>query len=622
MYPSGMTESAPIRPVRLLSEEVANQIAAGEVVERPASVLKELVENSLDAGARRISVEVEAGGHRLIRVVDDGAGLSQDDLLMTLERHATSKVAATQDLDAVTTLGFRGEAIPSIAAVSRFTMRSRRAQDDVGSEVFVRGGSLREVKEAGCAAGTVVEVRDLFFNTPARRKFMKSVATEAGHLGEAFIRLALAKPQVAFRYTVNGRLAYDLPASDDLAVRVATLLGRETAARMVGVEHQSDGLTLSGLAGLPDLSRAAMDQIYTFINGRYVRDKVLLHAVSEAYRGLIPDGRRPVVVLLLELNPAEVDVNVHPAKIEVRFHRQKTVHDSLAQGLRQSLAQTRRPQTAQAPPERPGRPQFKPAYNPAPQAGQRPARFPARPQPRPAQPAATTPGGGMVLHEPASETEIAQDEQPQSILPHARPLFGPAGDLTVLGQLHGLYIICASGEGLVIVDQHAAHERLTYESMKRSLGGGALPRQGLLSPATLELTPKEAALAQSQHADWARLGLEMGPFGGNTWVVMSVPPILAGQDPAPVVRDLISELSQAGVPAGTPEFLEVGLRSLACRASIKSGQRLGQRELQDLVARAAALPPPVTCPHGRPVFLTISRRELAKHFKRSAEPLT
>jgi DNA mismatch repair protein MutL len=228
----------------------------------------------------------------------------------------------------------------------------------------------------------------------------------------------------------------------------------------------------------------------------------------------------------------------------------------------------------------------------------------------------------MALHEPAAENEPAQKEQANPFLPHARPLFGPAGDLTVLGQLHGLYIICASGEGLVIVDQHAAHERLTYEAMKRGLKNGDLPRQGLLSPATLELTPKESALAQSQHTDWARLGLEMGPFGGNTWVVMSVPPILAGQDPAPVVRDLISELSQTGVPAGTPEFLEVALRSLSCRAPIKSGQRLGQRELHDLVARAAALPPPVTCPHGRPVFLNISRRDLAKHFKRSAEPLT
>ena len=617
MYSSGMPDSAQIQPVRLLPEEVANQIAAGEVVERPASVLKELVENSLDAGAKRISVEVEAGGHRLIRVVDDGIGLSQDDLLMALERHATSKVALPDDLATVTTLGFRGEAIPSIAAVSRFTMRSRRAQDAVGSEVKVRGGSLREVKEVGCPVGTVVEVRDLFFNTPARRKFLKSVSTEAGHLGEALLRQALARPEVAFKYRVNGRVVYELPASEDLAVRAATLLGKEAARRMVRVQDQADGLNLSGLAGLPDLSRAAMDQIYTFINGRYVRDKVLLHAVNQAYRGLMPDNRRPVVVLRLGVNPAEVDVNVHPAKIEVRFHRQKQLHDNLAGMLRQALADSRPSKTAPAPTGQAARPQPRPAYHPTPKISAKPASYPALPRPRPAQPAATTPGGGVVLHEPAVE---ARQEEAAQVLPQASPLFGPAGDLTVLGQLHGLYIICASQEGLVIVDQHAAHERLTYEAMKSNLGNGDLPRQGLLNPATLELTPQESSLAQSQCADWARLGLEIGPFGGNTWVVMSVPPILAGQDPVPIVRDLLSELNQAGVPSGTPEFLEVGLRALACRASIKSGQRLGDKELHDLVARSAALPPPVTCPHGRPVFLKISRRELAKHFKRSSEP--
>lgn len=619
MYSSGMPDSAQIRPVRLLSEEVANQIAAGEVVERPASVLKELVENSLDAGAQRVSVEVEAGGHRLIRVVDDGMGMSQDDLLMALERHATSKIALPDDLAAVSTLGFRGEAIPSIAAVSRFTMRSRRSQDEAGSEVIVRGGSLREVKEVGCPVGTVVEVRDLFFNTPARRKFLKSVSTEAGHLAEALLRQALAKPGVAFKYTVNGRVAYDLPASKDFSVRVAALLGKEAVIRMVQVEDQTDGLNLYGLAGLPDLSRAAMDQIYTFINGRYVRDKVLLHAVSQAYRGLMPDGRKPVVALRLGVYPSEVDVNVHPAKIEVRFHRQKQLHDNLAGMLRRALANSR---SAQASPDGTAQalaPQPKAAFKSAPKPAFRPAPYPARTQPRTAQPSATTPGGGVVLHEPAAE----RDEEPDTIqgLPHTRPLFGPAGDLTVLGQLHGLYIICASAEGLIIMDQHAAHERLTYEAMKNNLGRGDLPRQGLLSPATLELTPKESSLAQSQCADWAKLGLEMGPFGGNTWVVMSVPPILAGQDPAPIVRDLLAELGKAGIPSGTPEFLEVGLRSLACRASIKSGQRLGDRELQDLAARAAALPPPITCPHGRPVFLKISRRDLAKHFKRSSEPL-
>jgi len=491
-----MEKPSQMRPVRLLPEEVANQIAAGEVVERPASVLKELVENSLDAGAGRIAAEVEAGGRRLIRVVDDGWGLSQDDLLMALERHATSKVALPEDLAAVSTLGFRGEAIPSIAAVSRFNMRSRRAQDEAGSEVVVRGGSLREVKEVGCPKGTVVEVRDIFYNIPARRKFLKSIATEAGHLGEAFLRMALARPQVAFRYTANGRLVYDLPASEDLAARAAELLGRETAARLVRVAESLNGVSLTGLAGLPDVSRASLDQVYTFINGRYVRDKVLLHAVGEAYRGLMPDRRRPVVVLDLAVDPAEVDVNVHPAKIEVRFHRQNEIHAALVQGLRQALAAGKLAQT-----ERNARPQPAPAQRPAPQVCGRPAAFPARPLARPAPPSAATPGGGLLVREPAAETGPAY--QPPPALPQARPLFGPAGDLTVLGQLHGLYVICTSSEGLIIMDQHAAHERLTYEALKQDLRrGGALPRQGLLSPATLEFTPREGPWPRSR----ARIG--------------------------------------------------------------------------------------------------------------------
>ena len=597
-----MQPAATPKPVRLLSEALANQIAAGEVVERPASVLKELCENSLDAGAERLTIEVTGAGRRLIRVVDNGWGMTPDDLLMALERHATSKLDQEQDLEAVATLGFRGEALPSIAAVSKILLRSRTHQAETGCQVRAVGGVIRQVEEVGCPPGTVVEVRDLFFNTPARRKFLKSRITENGHLGETVLRLALARPQVAVRYSNGGKLIWDLPPEKDTAARAAALLGREAAAQMVPLNQDAGVFHLGGLAGLPSLSRRAADQIYTFVNGRYVRDRVLLHAVAEAYRGILPEGRRPVVVLYLEMDPALVDVNVHPAKTEVRFRRQKEVHDGLVQALRQGLA--RQPETTRhpAPPA--------PAPKPTPSAAPRPlgpASGPAPGGPRaeamPPPPAGEdTPAGGAPLGGPR---------------PGARALFGPAGELSVLGQLHGLYIVCASPQGLVIVDQHAAHERLNYEEMKRSLRRGPLASQGLLTPATLELSPQEAAWAQAQAGDWGRLGLEISPFGGNTWMIAAVPAVLAGRDPVPVVRDLLSELSAAGVPAGTPEFLEVALRSLACRSSLKSGQRLERRELEDLVQRAAALPPPVTCPHGRPVFLTISSQELARHFKRS-----
>lgn len=336
-----MSSPTPARPVRLLPDEVANQIAAGEVVERPASVLKELMENALDAGAGRVLAEVEAGGRRLIRVVDDGSGMTPDDLLLALERHATSKITSGDDLARVGTLGFRGEALPSIAAVSRLTLRSRAAGAESGSEVLVEGGSIRQVREVGCPVGTVVEVRDLFHNIPARRKFLKSAATESGHLGMAFLRLACSRPGVAMRYLTGGQSLYDLPASQDLAVRVAALLGRETAGHLVALEEESGPLRLTGLAGLPSLSRPNLDQVYTFVNGRFVRDRLLLHAVGQAYLGLLPEGRRPVVVLFIELDPGLLDVNVHPAKVEVRFAQAGQVHESLTRGLRLGLGRAR-----------------------------------------------------------------------------------------------------------------------------------------------------------------------------------------------------------------------------------------------------------------------------------------
>ena len=633
-------------PVRLLPDEVVNQIAAGEVVERPASVLKELVENALDAGAGRVVVEVEAGGRRLIRVVDDGAGMTPDDLLLALERHATSKLAKSADLERILTLGFRGEALPSIAAVSRLLLRSRRAGAETGSEARLEAGSLREVREVGCPVGTVVEVRDLFYNTPARRKFLKSAATEAGHLGATLVRLALARPEVAFRYSHGGQALYDLPATPDLKVRVASLLGRETAGQMKAIEQACGPLTIRGLAGLPSLSRPNLDQAYVFVNGRFVRDRLLSHALGQAYKGLMPPDRKPVLVLMLELDPAEVDVNVHPAKVEVRFRQAGEVHQALTQGLRLGLAGSAAPAAPVG-----GGTQ---GYPIAPVAGEPLPPLPAQPPGRAwydggpfdspwrdqAREDVATPAGapapsatpaGLVCQPPASApawvaapAEAPAAAAPEIIAPAGapspRPLFGPAGELTVIGQLHGLYIICSSPEGLVIVDQHAAHERLRYEELKRGLHAGRLPRQGLLAPATLDLTPLEVSWAQRQAADWERLGLELAPFGGRTWSVSALPAHLAGLDPALLVRELLSELAAAGVPPQTPEFLEVGLRSLACRGSVKQGQRLGPAEMADLVARAAALPPPVTCPHGRPVFLGLSRRDLARHFRRGAEP--
>ena len=598
------------RPVRLLPEEVANQIAAGEVVERPASVLKELVENALDAGAGRIAVEVAAGGRRLIRVVDDGAGMGPDDLLMALERHATSKVATATDLTHVASLGFRGEALPSIAAVSRLLLRSRPAEAEAGSQARVEGGRIMAVEEVGCPKGTLVEVRDLFFNTPARRKFLKSQATESGHLAGALVRLALARPEVAFRYTVGKQVTHDLPGGQDLAVRAASLLGRSSAEAMVRLEESEEPLVLRGLAGLPSLSRAVADQVYTFVNGRFVRDKVLLHAVNQAYRGLMPDNRRPVVVLHLSLDPELVDVNVHPAKTEVRFIRQQEVHDALARALRRGLGRGRG---------------LKPTPRPSVAQGAMP-----RPQPMPERGPVAPPWKGSAPPSPVSSEPAAAHQAPP---PPARPgeglpagnakrlqpLYTKAEELMVIGQLHGLYVLCSSPQGLVLIDQHAAHERLTYERLKAGLSRGELPRQGLLSPLTLDLSPGEAAWAGEQLEQWSRLGLELEPFGGATWAIRAVPPHLAGGDPRPAVRDLLSQMSVSGLAVDTPEFLETALRSLACHGSVRQGQRLKPRELEELVDQVCLLTPPLTCPHGRPVMLLLTRHELDRQFHRSGD---
>ena len=624
-----MDHEATERPIRLLPEEVANQIAAGEVVERPASVLKELIENSLDAGAGRIAVEVVAAGRRLIKVVDDGRGMGPDDLLMALERHATSKVASAADLEQVSTLGFRGEALPSIAAVSQMTLRSRRREDETGSQAFIKGGSLRSVEEVGCPAGTLVEVRSLFFNTPARRKFLKSAATENGHLAEVLVRLALARPQAAFRYSNGGRLVYDLPASQDMKVRAASLLGRQTAAQMQAIEQEAGPLRISGLAGLPAISRTAYDQVYTMVNGRFVRDKVLLHAAGEAYRNWLPTGRRPVLVLSIELDPAMVDVNVHPAKTEVRFRESRQVHDALVEGIRKGLqkATARSARSAREAAPQPSRPS--PASQPPTEppwggefSGGRASESPPQARswdPAPARPWSPADQPEGIRPKRPAVTALPPAEAPPSASP-AQALFEPLSELGLIGQLHGLYILCSSPQGLVIIDQHAAHERMSYEELKEALSHGDAPSQGLLAPVTLDLSPTEAVWAREQAPDWRRLGIGLQPFGGNTWLIDSVPTLLAGKDPAPVVRDLLSELASSGVSAATPEFLELALRSLACHRSVRAGQRLGRGQMEHLLKRLMKLPQPVTCPHGRPVMLRISARELARQFKRGAEP--
>jgi DNA mismatch repair protein MutL len=387
---------------------------------------------------------------------------------------------------------------------------------------------------------------------------------------------------------------------------------------MVEVYESEGPLNIAGLASLPWLSRPTADQVYTFVNGRPVRDRVLISALNHAYHGLMAEGRRPVAVLHVSLDPELVDVNVHPAKMEVRFCGAQKVHQALAASLRRALAKSRAslPRPAAPPaatgPEAPPIASWPASWSASAGAVCEPA---GEPETGPAQ-GSLAPRGAWAGPAPGSEPPLTP-VIPQP--PRPRHLFGPTGELVVIGQLHRLYILCSSPAGLVVVDQHAAHERITYETLRRQLRRGELPRQGLLAPASLELAPQEAAWAERQQEDWARLGLEIASFGGRTWMVSALPAFLAGRDPAWLLRDLLSEMSTSGLPPATPEFLETALRALACRASLKQGQLLAPAEMENLVKLAAALPPPVTCPHGRPVFLLLSRRDLARYFQRSGD---
>ena len=630
--------------INMLSEQTANRIAAGEVVERPASVLKELLENALDAGATRITIDIEGAGSTLIRVADNGHGMSRQDLALCLERHATSKLKEVEDLEKVLSLGFRGEALPSIASVSRFTIRSRLHDAENGFQVQVEGGNKGPISEAGSPPGTLVEVRDLFYNIPARRKFLKAPATESGHLAATLLRLALAWPQVGFSYRINDHNLYQLPPDSDLRTRIGVALGREALEHMVEVAEQAGPLNISGMAALPSLSRAGADQVYLFINRRFVRDKVLLHAITQAYSDIMPHNRKPVAVLHIGLDPALVDVNVHPAKAEVRFRDSSIIHQALRRSLRNSLSQS----SAFAPHgsmmnagEAAGAGNdlapngadmislvsdsaaggWDQNYSPQPRQGNYGGAPRGYASSRAYSVKSAWPPG--LAGASAANATSGQDSadgydltaifgQKADLKP--QPMFKPVAEVRVLAQMHGLYILASSPAGLLIIDQHAAYERLNYEELKSALRDGVAPGQPLLKPLPLNLGPQEYALAVEAAPAWLRLGLELVVFGPATLAVQAVPAHWAGQDPAPLLQQLLAEVALAEVD--TPEFLEKSLSSMACKKSVLQGQHLSLPAMQDLLDRLFKLPPPLTCPHGRPVALGIDSRNLLRAFQR------
>jgi DNA mismatch repair protein MutL len=664
--------------IRLLPDHVANQIAAGEVVERPASVVKELVENALDAQATRVTVEVQAGGRSLVRVTDDGLGMSRDDALLCLERHATSKIRKAEDLAAIATMGFRGEALPSIASVSRFALTTRERDSDSpeGTQIVVNGGKMVEVKAAGSAPGTSVEVRQLFFNLPARRKFLRTEETEAAHIQHYLTLAALAYPEVAFTFLKDGRTVWQLPAAKtgpESGVRLAGL--RERLRAMLGDEKllavdfsaevsepraaeepesfetaQPAGETQSeirnpkseirvwGFVGAPGVSRATREDQHVFVNRRPVENRGINFALLEGYHTALMKGRYPVGCLFIELDPAAVDVNIHPAKREVKFHREGEVRKLVAQAVRETLLKYHSAPPATANIQRPMEQPpiiLLPGAEKAPEAVELPNFVPPVPS-RPAMFSTKTGqpplkmGFASTIQTPPAEGHASRTTR------HVPPAHSPIHSLThlppapaeptpllrvplrLVGVIGRLYAVLESDRGLVLLDQHAAHERILFEQMLERLERGAQsPSQKLLLPETIELSPRDAQFLREQLAALTRLGVGLSEFGERTFLLDALPPFVKVGDARRFTLDLVDELKAAGREVNSARLGEHVVAKTVCRHAVKANDPLAGRELENLVEDLRRCAMPYTCPHGRPTLIEMNYRELERKFGRT-----
>jgi DNA mismatch repair protein MutL len=580
--PHRLEKSVAESRIRVLPSHVIDQIAAGEVVERPASIVKELVENSLDAGARRVDVLVQRGGLVSIRVVDDGCGMSPDEARLALLRHATSKIESAEDLARIATLGFRGEALPSIASVSRLTMVTRTAEVDAGTRLVVEAGEICENGPAGAAPGTQIEVRDLFFNTPARRKFLKSEAAEAAAIGDTMLRLALGSSDVHFRLVQGERVALDLPRHADAGERGRAALPRYSLFR---AEASEAGVRVQALLAPPEEFGATSRGLHVLVNGRAVRDRALGHAVTLGFGELCPRGRYPVGVLRVEVAAGDVDVNVHPQKSEVRFARPADVHAAVRHVIARSVADA---------PWLPSRGQA----------------------PRSASVSAAAPERGLYDRMPSvAARPIAAADAPE---PPPEP--APAGyfsRLEVIGQLHGTYLVCQAPDELVLIDQHAAHERIAFERLRRALLASRPQVQGLLAPLVLDLGPEEAEVAR-EHADLIeRLGFDLHPFGERSFALRGAPRLLGDADPEPLLRDVLAELGATGQSRAALEREEHVLATMACHSVVRAGDRLDADAMRALLASLDTTDRRANCPHGRPVLLRMPLGEVERRFGRA-----
>jgi DNA mismatch repair protein MutL len=596
--------------IRVLSESTANRIAAGEVVERPASILKELVENAIDAGASRIDVQLKSGGKELVRVIDDGGGMSAEDLRLAVQRFATSKIASADDLATVSTMGFRGEALPSIGAVAQLQITTRQADEDEGHRILVRGGEVVEEETIAAPAGTDVEVTRLFFNTPARAKFLATTATERGHCVEWAQRLALARPDIGFRVTHDGKPVFTTGGQGDIQAVVAAIHGSNNARLFLPVDFSADDVTIRGFVSSPRLTRGNRRAQLFFVNGRFVRSSSLSHAISAAYGMLLPSGKQPLTVLHIEMSPAAVDPNVHPTKIEIRFGNPGRMHDLTQQAVEAGLAEAglRSLTGSGAGFRRTGdegavRPAAGRWDGPSAEIRQRASRL----RVNPFSDSVDVRDDGLEVFGHAPDVAAEEPQEPFAELGETTP--------AVLGQLAGRYIVATAGGDLLLIDQHRAAERVLLQKLTEA--GAETARQLLAVPQNLELSPAETAAVEDNLEGLMKLGFEFEKFGPNAYLLRSIPTPLVGRDYATIVSEMVADLAQWSSPSSLEKTQEKLAATVCCHAAIKAGMHLTDAEMQRLVEELVATETPAVCPHGDPIIVAFPLARLDAKFKRS-----
>jgi len=588
--------------IQILPEILSNKIAAGEVVERPASVVKELLENALDAGSKRIIIEIEQGGKSLIRVSDNGSGMNQDDALLSIERYATSKIFSDSDLFAIKTLGFRGEALPSIASVSRFQLVTRDENSQTGTSLFIDGGKITKVTETGAPTGTMITIRQLFYNTPARRKFLKTINTEMSHVADTVVRIAMSRHDVAFKLLHNNKQLKNWPVVQNPLDRAVDVLGSNIRNDLHKIINNGADSILTGWISAPGIARSTARGIYLFVNGRFVRDRMVQHALFKGYAGRLMKGQFPVAVLFLKIPFDQVDINVHPAKAEVKFAEQTKIHDAIVKSVEQTLKIADRPKWTEATPC--------PAKDSYVSGIEHEYGYIKKKEDSPPK----------LFIDKENFSSINRKDEILSLPQKAEqsPLWAKSSfrDLKIIGQLHNTYILCESDEGLVILDQHAAHERIIFEKLKARRKGLPIESQKLLIPETIDLSYREAEILAKILQELQKFGLEIEPFGGNTFVVKAIPSLLANREAQPLIIEIVEKLAETGFASGISNAIDECLIIMACHGSIRAKQHLLDEQIQAILDQLDECEKPSCCPHGRPIWLNWSIKTFEKSFKR------